>query len=185
MSLPNSSALRATHSHRGGRGGRNGGGLGSSVGMRHSPRLGQCSAGILHVALGATTWQGRGGGAVSPLPYSTPAHSLTFSNFDAASQGHLVSSLSQLQSTSAAKRKGDSRPQKSNAAKKRRGNLDTNDGAEYDAAQKSGGKIDTKDDAKYNDEEDVLPVTDAPFGVKQWEKRRLSEFNTDTVVVAH
>ncbi len=33
--------------------------------------------------------------------------------------------------------------------------------------------------------EDVLPVTDAPFGVKQWEERRLAEFNTITVIAAH
>ncbi len=47
------------------------------------------------------------------------------------------------------------------------------------------GKIDTKDVAKYDDEEDVLPVTNAPFGVKQREDRRLVEFNTATVVAAH
>jgi hypothetical protein len=41
----------------------------------------------------------------------------------------LVSSLSQSQSTSSAKRKGNSRPQKGSAAKKRRGKLDTYDGA--------------------------------------------------------
>ncbi len=43
MSLPNSLALRSTHSHRGGRGGRLGGGLGrslsGSVSTRHSPAL--------------------------------------------------------------------------------------------------------------------------------------------------
>ncbi len=47
------------------------------------------------------------------------------------------------------------------------------------------GKNDTKDEAEYNDEEDVLPVTDAPFGVRQRGKRRLAEFNTATVVAAH
>ncbi len=88
------------------------------------------------------------------------------SNFVATSQGYSVSSLSQLQSTSAAKRKGDSHPQKGNAAKMRRGKLDTNDGATHEAAEKRSGKIDTKDDAEYDDKEDVLPVTDAPFGVK-------------------
>jgi hypothetical protein len=122
---------------------------------------------------------------VSPMAYSTPACSLMFSNFVAMSQGHLVSSLSQLQSTLAAKRKGDSSPQKSNAAKKRRGKLDTNDGTKYDAAEKSGGKIDTKDKAEYNDEEDVLPVTNAPFGVRQREERCLAEFNTATAVALH
>jgi hypothetical protein len=52
------------------------------------------------------------------MAYSTPAPSLTFSTFVASSQGHLVSSLSQLQSTLAAKRKGNTRPQKDNTAKK-------------------------------------------------------------------
>jgi hypothetical protein len=174
MSSPNSS-----------HGGCHGSGLGSSVGTHHSPRLGQLSAGILHVALGATTWQGRGGGTVSPMAYSTPACSLTFSNLIASSQGHSVSSLFQSQSTSAAKRKGGSRPQKGIAAKKKRGQLDTNDGAKYKAAEKRRGKIDTKDDAKHDDEEDVLPVTDAPFGEKQREERRLAAFNTATVIAAH
>ncbi len=109
----------------------------------------------------------RGGGTISPMAYSTPACSLTFSNFVAMSQGHLVSSLSQLQSTSAAKRKGDSRPQKLNAAKKRRGKSDTVNGTKYEAAEKRSGKIDTKDEAKYDDKEDVLPDTDGSFGVKQ------------------
>jgi hypothetical protein len=40
-------------------------------------------------------------------------------------------------------------------------------------------------EAEYNDEEDVLPVTDAPFGVRQRYKRRLAEFNTATVVAVH
>jgi hypothetical protein len=44
--------------------------------------------------------------------------------------------------------------------------LDTNNGTKYKAAEKRSGKIDTEDDAEYNDKEDVLPVTDAPFGVK-------------------
>ncbi len=60
--------------------------------------------------------------------------------------------------------------------------------AEFNTATvvaKRRGKIDTKDEAKYDDEEDVLPVTDAPFGVKQREQRRLAEFNTATVVAAH
>ncbi len=47
------------------------------------------------------------------------------------------------------------------------------------------GKIDTEDEAEYDDEEDVLPVTDAPFGVKQQDKRRLAEFNEATIVAAH
>jgi hypothetical protein len=119
------------------------------------------------------------------MAYSTPARSLTFSNFVATSQGHSVSSLSQSQSMLAAKRKGDSHPQKSNAAKKRWGKSDTDDGTKYNAAEKRSGKIDTKDEAKYNDKEDVLPVIDAPFGVKQQEERRLAEFNAATVVAAH
>ncbi len=104
---------------------------------------------------------------VFPLVYSTPACSLMFSTFVALSQGHSVSSLSQSQSMLAAKRKENFLPQKGNAAKKRRGKLDTNNGAEYKAAEKRRGNIDTEDNAKYNDKEDVLPVTDAPFGVKQ------------------
>jgi hypothetical protein len=122
---------------------------------------------------------------VSSVAYSTPAHSLTFSTFVAMSQGHSVSSLSQLQSTLAAKRKGDSHPQKGNAAKKRRGKSDTHDGTKSNAAEKRRGKIDTEDDAKYNDNEDVLPVTDAPLGEKQWEEGWLAAFNTATVVAAH
>ena len=47
------------------------------------------------------------------------------------------------------------------------------------------GKNDTWDEAEYNDEEDVLPVTDTPFGVRQRDKKRLAEFNTATVVAAH
>jgi hypothetical protein len=216
MSLPNSSALRATHSRHGGRGGRPGGGLGSSVGTRHSPRLGKRSAGI---ASGATTQQGRGAGAVSPMAYSTPAWSLTFSKVIATSQGYLVSSLSQSQSTFAARRKGDTRPlegniakkkrskldtdggspQKGNAAKKKRGNLGTGykaagkrsantlteDDADYDEEEERRGMNDAWDEAEYDDEEDVLPVTDAPFGVRQWDKRCLAEFNTGTVVGVH
>ncbi len=98
MSLPNSSALRSTHSRRGGRGGRPGGGLGrslsSSVCTRHSPHLSEHSAGV---ASAATTQQGRGAGVVSPMAmaYSIPARTLTFSKVLATSQGHSVSSLSQ------------------------------------------------------------------------------------------
>ncbi len=54
MSSPNSSALRSTHSRRGGRGGRPGGGLGrslsSSVYTRHSPRLSERSPGVASAA---------------------------------------------------------------------------------------------------------------------------------------
>jgi hypothetical protein len=199
MSLPNSLALRATHSHQGGRGGRPGGGLGSSVDTHHSPSLGKCSTGILHVASGATTQQGRGAGAVSFMAYSTPAWSLMFRYFVAASQGHLVTSLSQSQSTLAARRKGDSHSLKGNIAKKKRGKSDTNNGSPQkgNAAKKKRGKLDTryetvekrsantdnKDDAKYNDEEDDLPIGGVPFGMKQRIERRLADFNTATVVV--
>ncbi len=89
-----------------------------------------------------------------------------------------MSSLSQLQSTLAAKRKGNTRPDKDNTAKKRRGKLDTNDDAKYNAAEKRWDKIDTEDG-------NVLPVTDAPFGEKQWEERWLAVFNTATVVAVH
>jgi hypothetical protein len=220
MSLPNSLALCASHSRRSGRGGRPGGGLGSSLsgsaGTRHFPRLGKRSAGV---ASAATTQQGRGAGAVSPMAYSTPARSLTFSKVLAMSQGHSVSSLSQSQSTLAARRKGDARqlkgniatkkrsesdtdngsPQKGNAAKKKRGklgaghkaagkgtaNTDTGDDAGDNDKEGRRGKSDAWDEAEYDDEDDVLPVTDAPFGVRQRNARRLAEFNTAAVVVAY
>jgi hypothetical protein len=166
MSSPNSSALHATHSRRGGCGGPHGGGLGSSVGMCHSPCLGQYSPCILHVASGATTQQGRGGGAVSPMAYYTPAHSLTFSLFVATSQGHSMFSLSQLESTLAAKRKCDTRADKDNDAKR-------------------WGKSDTEDDAEYNNEEDFLPLTDAPMGEQQREQRRLAALDTATAIEVH
>jgi hypothetical protein len=220
MSLPNSLALRANHSRRSGRGGRPGGGLGSSlsgsVGTLHSPPLGKHSAGV---ASAATTRQGRGAGAVSPMAYSTPALSLTFSKVVATSQGHSVSSLSQSQSTLAARRKGDARqlkgnvatkkrsksdtddgsPQKGNAAKKKRGksgarhkaagkgtaNTDTWDDAGDDNKEVRRGKSDAWDKAEYDDEDDILPVTNAPFGVRQRDARRLAEFITAAVVAAH
>ncbi len=47
------------------------------------------------------------------------------------------------------------------------------------------GNNDTNDEAEYNNEEDVLPVTDAPFGVRQWDERCFAEFNTATVVATH
>jgi hypothetical protein len=153
------------------------------------------------------------------MAYSTPAQSLTLSKVIARSQGHLVSSLSQSQSTLVAKRKGDTRqlkgnvakkkrsksdtdggsPQKGIAAKKKRGNLGTRyeaagkrsantlteDDADYNDKEERRGKNDAWDEAEYDDKEDVLPVTDAPFGVTQRDKRRLAEFNTGTVVVAH
>jgi hypothetical protein len=222
MSLPNSLALHSTHSRHGSRGGRPGGGLGSrlsgSVGTRHSPHLCKHSAGV---ASAATTQQGRGAGAVSPMAmaYSTPAQSLTFSKALATSQGHLVSSLSQSQSTSAARKEGDARPLKGNVATKKRGKSDTDDGSpqkgntakkkrgKLDAGHKAAGKRtastdtmdnagddnkeegrgrgDAWDEAEYDDEDDVLPVTDAPFGVTQRDVRHLAEFNTAAAVVAH
>ncbi len=122
---------------------------------------------------------------VSPMAYSTPACSLTFSSFVAMSQGHSVSSLSQSQSTLAAKRKNNIGPDKDNAAKKRRGKLDTKDDAKYNAAKKRRDKIDTKDDAKYDDKEVVFPVTDVPFGEKQQEERQLAAFNKTTAIGAY
>jgi hypothetical protein len=142
MSSPNSLALCSTHSRHGGRGGCPGGlgsSLSGSVGTRHSPHLGKRSAGV---ASAATTQQGRGAGVVSPMAYSTPARSLTFSKVLATSQGHLVSSLSQSQSTLAARRKGDARPLKGNVATMKRGKSDTNDGSPQkgNAAKKKRGK---------------------------------------------
>ena len=144
------------------------------------------------------------------MVYSTPARSLTFSNVLATSQGHSVSSLSQSQSTSAARRKGDAHPlkgniatkkrsksdtndgslQKGNAAKKKRGklgaghkaagkgtaNTDTGDDASDDDEEERRGKSDAWDETEYDDKDDVLPVTDVPFGVRQWDARGLAEF---------
>jgi hypothetical protein len=53
----------------------------------------------------------------------------------------------------------------------------------YEAAEKRSANTDTKDDAKYDDKEDVLPVTDVPFGMKQRGERRLADFNTARVIV--
>ncbi len=181
MSSPNSSALRSTHSRRGGRGGDPGGGLScspsSSVGTCHSPCLSECSAGV--AASAAITQQGRGAGAVSPtaMAYSTPAWTLTFSQVLATSQGHLVSSLSQSQSTSVARRKGDARPLAGNIATKRRGKSDTDDGspqkgnavkkkrgksgAGHKAAGKRTASTDTGDDANSDNDEEERGEGDA------------------------
>ena len=86
------------------------------------------------------------------------------------SQGHSVSSLSQSQSTLAARRKGDARPLAGNVATKKRGKLDTNDGSPQkgNAAKKKRGKsgaghkaagkrtasTDTGDDADSDDNEE-------------------------------
>ncbi len=130
-----------------------------------------------------------------------------------------MSSLSQSQSTLAARRKGDARPltgniatkkrgkldtdngspQKGNAAKKKRGksgaghkaagkrtaSTDTGDDANYDDKEERRGKNDPKDEAEYDDKDDVLPVTDAPFGVTQRDARHLAEFNTAAAVAVH
>ncbi len=109
-----------------------------------------------------------------------------------------MSSLTQSQSTLAAKRKDDSHPLKGNVAKKKRGKSATNDGSPqksstakkkrgksdtgYEAAEKRSANTDTEDDAKYNDEEDDLPIGGVPFGVSQQGERRLADFNTATVV---
>jgi hypothetical protein len=158
---------------------------------------------------------------VSPMAmaYSTPARTLTFSKVLATSQGHLVSSLSQSQSTLVASRKGDALPLVGNVATKKRGKSDTGDGspqkgnaakkkrgksgARHKAAGKrtastdagddddcndneeGSGKVDAWDEAEYDDEDDVLLVTDAPFGVTQRDARRLAEFNTAAAVAAH
>jgi hypothetical protein len=63
--------------------------------------------------------------------------------------------------------------------------LDTKNDAKYNSAKKRKDKIDTEDDTKYNDKENVLPVTDAPFGEKQREQRSLATFNTATVIATH
>jgi hypothetical protein len=158
---------------------------------------------------------------VSPMAmaYSTPARTLTFSKVLATSQGHVVSSLSQSQSTLAARRKGDAHPLAGNVATKKRGKSDTNDGspqkgkaakkkkgksgaghkasgkrtastdaeddANYNDNEVGSGKGDAWDEAEYDDEDNVLPVTDAPFGVTQRDARCLAEFNTAAAVAAH
>jgi hypothetical protein len=153
------------------------------------------------------------------MAYSTPAQSLTFSKVLATSQGHSVSSLSQSQSTLAARREGDARPLKGNVATKTRGKSDTNNGSPQkgNAAEKKRGKLDAGhkaagkrtastdtvddtggddkeegrgrgdawDEAEYDDKDDVLPVTDAPFGVTQQDARHLAEFNTAAAVAVH
>jgi hypothetical protein len=104
------------------------------------------------------------------MAYSTPARTLTFSKVHEMSQGHSVSSLSQSQSTLAARRKGDACPLTGNIATKKRGKLDTNDGSPQkgNAAKKKRGKsgaghkaagkktasTDTGDDADYDKDEE-------------------------------
>jgi hypothetical protein len=145
-----------------------------SVGTCHFPCLGERSAGV---ASAATTQQGRGAGAVSPMAYSTPARSLTFSRVLTTSQGHSVSSLSQSQSTLAARRKGDAQQLKGSVATKKRSKLDTNDGSPQkgNAAKKKRGKsgaghkaagkrtadTDTGDDAGDNNKEERRGKSDA------------------------
>jgi hypothetical protein len=175
-SSPNTTMARANHSHLGSHGGHHHGGPGSSVGTNHSPCLLQCStrtahhSTFVHVALGATTEQGRGRGPLSTgMAYSPLALSLTFSSFIAMSHdtmGHSMSSLSQLQSTTAAKRRNTTTKNKNNAAKKMRYKSDSNN-------------------TEYNDKEDILPCTDVALGEEQREHRRLGTFITDAVVKAH
>jgi hypothetical protein len=111
------------------------------------------------------------------MAYSTPAQSLMFSRVVATSQGHSVSSLSLSQSTSAAKREGDTCPLKGNVAKKKRDKSDTNDvspqkgnaakkkrgnsGTRYKAAEKRSANTDTKNDADYDEEEERRGKNDA------------------------
>ncbi len=111
------------------------------------------------------------------MAYSTPAWSLTFRKVVAMSQGHLVSSLSQSQSTLAARRKGDAHPLKGNIATKKRSNSDTNDGSPqkgntakkkrgksgtgHKAAGKRTANTNTKDDANYDDKEERMGKSDA------------------------
>jgi hypothetical protein len=90
-------------------------------------------------------------------------------------------------------------PQKGNTAKKKRGKsgarhkaagkrtagFDTGDDANSGDNEEERGKGDAWNEAEYDDEDDVLPVTDAPFGVTQWDARRLAEFNTAAAVAGH
>jgi hypothetical protein len=93
----------------------------------------------------------------------------------------------------------DGSPQKGNAAKKKKGksgaghkaagkgtaNTNTGDDAGDDDEEERRGKSDAWDEAEYDDEDDVLPVTDAPFGVRRRDARCLAAFNTAAVVAAH
>ncbi len=90
-------------------------------------------------------------------------------------------------------------PQKGNASKKKRGksgaghkaagkrtaSTETGDDADFNDDEEGRGEGDALDEAKYDDEDNVLPVTDAPFGVTQRDARRLAEFNTAAAVAAH
>jgi hypothetical protein len=80
------------------------------------------------------------------MAYSTPAQTLTFSKVLATSKGHSVSSLSQSQSTLAARREGDARPLMGNVATKKRGKSETDDGSPQkgNAAKKKRGKSDAR-----------------------------------------
>ncbi len=71
------------------------------------------------------------------------------------------------------------------AAGKRSTNTLSKDDAGYNKEEERRKKNDAWDEAEYDDKDKVLPVTDAPFGVRQWDKRRLAESNTGTVVAAH
>ncbi len=62
-----------------------------------------------------------------------------------------MSSLSQSQSMSASKRKGNTRQDKDKASKKKRGKLDTNSDAKYNAAEKRRYNFHTKEVDEYND----------------------------------
>jgi hypothetical protein len=104
------------------------------------------------------------------MAYSTPAQTLSFSKVLATSQGHLVSSLSQSQSTLVARRKDDAHPLTGNIATKKRGKSDTNNGspqkdstakkkrgksrAGHKAAGKRTASTDTSDDTDYDDDEE-------------------------------
>ncbi len=94
----------------------------------------------------------------------------------------------------------DGSPQKGKSAKKKRSksgaghkaagkvtaNTDTGDDAGDNNKEERRGKSDAWDEAEYDDEDDVLLVTDAPFGVRRQDARHLAEFNTTAaVVVAH
>jgi hypothetical protein len=93
----------------------------------------------------------------------------------------------------------DGSPQKGNAAKKKRcksgaghkaagkrtASTETGDDANSDNNEEGRGEGDALDEAEYDDKNDALPATDAPFGVTQWDARRLAEFNTAAAVAAH
>jgi hypothetical protein len=71
------------------------------------------------------------------------------------------------------------------AAMKGTANSDTGDDAGDNNKEERRGKKDAWDEAEYDDEDNILPVTDVPFGVTQRDARCLAEFNSAEIIAAH